>query len=335
VAAVKVGISGLGRIGCSVLRHFVESGRKDVDIVAVNGPAPTERHVHLLKYDSVHGIFPGEVSGTETSLKLGGRSFKLFKEREPEKVNWKSAGVDIVLECTGKFTTRAEAARHLKGGAKKVIISAPSKDADSMIVCGVNEEALKPKDQVISIGSCTTNCLAPVAKVLMDTCGIRSGFMTTIHAYTNDQNILDGSHKDLRRARAAALSVIPTSTGAASALGLVIPALKGKLDGVAVRVPTPNVSMVDLVFTPEKKVTKDAIHAAMKKAAKGAMKGILRYEDEPLVSVDFNGDPHSAIFDATQTYIVGDTVRIAAWYDNEWGFSIRMLDLASLAGKRL
>ncbi len=334
--AVKVGISGLGRIGLCVLRHYIEANRKDVEIVAVNGPAETSRHVHLLKYDSVHGVFNAEVSGTDDSLTINGKKIKLFKQREPEKIDWKSAGVDVVLECTGKFTARADAAKHLVGGAKKVIISAPSKDADSMIVCGVNEDALKKEHQVVSIGSCTTNCLAPVAKVLLESCGITSGFMTTIHAYTNDQNILDGSHKDLRRARAAALSMIPTTTGAASALGMVIPALKGKLDGVAVRVPTPNVSMVDLTFTAEKPVKKDAINAAMKKAAEGSLKGILRYVDEPLVSVDFNHDSHSSIFDATQTYVVGDNfVRVAAWYDNEWGFSVRMLDLAARMSQKL
>ncbi|NDF12905.1 MAG: type I glyceraldehyde-3-phosphate dehydrogenase [Proteobacteria bacterium] len=332
---LKVGINGLGRIGLCVIRAWIESGRKDIEIVAANHPAETARHVHLLKYDSVHGVFKADVKGTDDALIVNGKTIKLLKEKEPEKINWKAAGVDVVLECTGKFTKRADAAKHLIGGAKKVVISAPSSDADAMIVKAVNEDMLKPEHEVISIGSCTTNCLAPLAKVLLKATGIEAGFMTTIHSYTNDQNILDGTHKDLRRARAAALSMIPTTTGAASALGKVIPELKGKLDGVSIRVPTPNVSMIDLTYTAPRKVTAEEINQAVKAAADGPMKGILRYCDEALVSTDFTGDPHSSIFDATQTQIVNnDFVRVAAWYDNEWGFSVRMLDVTAMLGKK-
>lgn len=330
---VKVGINGLGRIGRCVLRAWAESRRKDVEIVAVNASGPIERHVHLLKYDSTHGTFSGEVNGTENSISINGKKIKRFNEREPAKILWKDAGVEVVLECTGAFIKRTDAALHLRSGVKKVIISAPSSDADSMIVYGVNNDMLKKEHEVISVGSCTTNCLAPVAKVLNDAVGIESGFMTTIHAYTNDQRVLDSSHKDLRRARAGALSMIPTSTGAARAIGKVLPELEGKLDGIAVRVPTPNVSLVDLTFTSGKKITTGEINKIMEKAAKGPMKEVLEINHEELVSVDFNNNPHSAVFDATQTYVIGGNLcRVAAWYDNEWGFSLRMLDVASLVG---
>lgn len=328
---VRVGINGLGRIGLCVLRAFFEHIRRDVDIVAVNGGSGTpERHQHLLKYDSVHGPFLGDVKASTDHLSINGKQIRLFSEREPHLIPWKEAGVDVVLECTGKFTSRADAAKHLEGGAKRVIISAPSKDADAMIVMGANEATLKPEHEVISIGSCTTNCLAPIAKILDAELGLESGFMTTIHAYTNDQNILDGSHKDLRRARAAGLSMIPTSTGAASALGQVLPNLKGKLDGTSIRVPTPNVSMVDLTFNSAKETSKEAINALIQGHAQ-KLRDIISVNHEPLVSVDFNHNPHSAIFDATQTYVVNKRFcRIAAWYDNEWGFSVRMLDVAAL-----
>lgn len=321
---MKVAINGLGRIGRLVLRAYVENPRKDFEIVAVNGPAEAAQHAHLFQYDSLHGTFKGEVKAEENALIINGQRFALTRERDPAKIAWDA---DVVLECSGKFTKKADAGLHLKGNTKKVLVSAPSPDADSTIVYGVNNEALKKEHTVISVGSCTTNCLAPVAKVLNDTFGIESGFMTTIHAYTGDQNILDASHKDMRRARAAGLSMVPTSTGAAKALGLVIPELAGKLNGVAVRVPTPNVSMVDLTFNAKKPITKETINAAMKKAASN----VLGYNETELVSIDFNHSPYSSIFDATQTFVVGERFgRIAAWYDNEWGFSLRMLDVAGL-----
>ncbi len=329
---VKVAINGLGRIGRCVFRALVESNRTDIELVAVNGPASAETHVHLIKYDSVHGTLRGvDLQPAEGALVVNGKKIKLTHERDISKIDW--SGVDIVLECTGKFNKREQAAAHLAQGAKRVLVSAPADGADATIVYGVNNAALKAEHQVVSVGSCTTNCLAPVAKVLNELAGIEQGFMTTIHAYTGDQNILDGSHKDLRRARAAALSMVPTSTGAAKAIGLVLPELAGKLDGTAIRVPTPNVSMVDLTWITKKPTTKDEIHAAMKAASEGEMKGVLAYNDEPLVSVDFNHHPASSVFDATGTKVMGGTlVRIASWYDNEWGFSNRMLDVAVLMG---
>jgi len=324
---IRIGINGLGRIGRCVLRALIESGRKDIELVAVNGPAPIETHVHLLKYDSVHGAFRGEVKAEGADLLINGKRVKLTHERDPEKIGWE---VDYVLECTGVFNDRKSAARHLGGKVKGVLISAPAKEVDATIVYGVNDAALKPEHEVISVGSCTTNCLAPIAKVLNDNFGITHGLMTTVHAYTGDQNIVDSTHKDLRRARAAAVSMIPTSTGAASAIGLVLPELAGKLDGVAVRVPTPNVSLVDLVFTSEKPMSVEAINAAMKKAESK----VLAYCDEPLVSVDFNHHPASSIFDASGTRLSGDHMaRVASWYDNEWGFSNRMLDVTALMAK--
>ena len=321
---MKVAINGLGRIGRLVLRAYVENPRKDFQIVAINGPAEASQHAHLFKYDSLHGTFQGDVKTEKDALIINGHRFALTQEKDPTKINWDA---DIVLECSGKFTKKADASLHLKGNTKKVLVSAPSPDADSTIVFGVNNEALKKDHTVISVGSCTTNCLAPVAKVLNDAFGIENGFMTTIHAYTGDQNIHDGSHKDIRRARAAGMSMVPTSTGAAKALGLVIPELAGKLNGTAIRVPTPNVSMIDLTFNSQKPITKESINAAMKKAASN----VLGYTEEELVSIDYNHSPYSAIFDATQTFVVGDKLgRVAAWYDNEWGFSLRMLDVAGL-----
>ncbi len=320
----RIGINGLGRIGRCVLRALVESDRDDLELVAVNGPAPISTHLHLLKYDSVHGAFRGDIKADGEDLVINGKRIKLSHEREPENIDW---DVDYVLECTGVFNDRTKAARHLNDKVKGVLISAPASEVDSTIVYGVNNDALKAEHQVISVGSCTTNCLAPVAKVLNDEFGIVNGLMTTVHAYTGDQNIVDATHKDMRRARAAALSMIPTSTGAAKAISLVIPELAGKLDGVAVRVPTPNVSLVDLTFTSEKPVTVEAINAAMKNAESN----VLAYCDEPLVSIDFNHHPASSIFDSTGTRTSGSHMaRIASWYDNEWGFSNRMLDVTAL-----
>lgn len=332
--AVKVGINGLGRIGRCILRHYFESNRSDVEIVAVNASGSIDRHLHLLKYDSTHGVFNEDVQGNDNEISISGKKIKRFADRNPENIPWGSVGADIVLECTGIFKSHKDASLHLKGGAKKVIISAPSSDPDSMIVFGVNNDVLKAEDQIISIGSCTTNCLAPIVKVLNDSIGIESGFMTTVHSYTNDQNVLDAGHKDLRRARAAALSMIPTSTGAAKAIGKVLPELDGKLDGVAVRVPTPNVSLVDLTFTSSKKTNAKEINEVISIAATREMKEVLEYNKEELVSIDFTHNPHSSIFDATATHVVGDNLcRVASWYDNEWGFSVRMLDVAALAGQ--
>jgi len=322
---IRIGINGLGRIGRCVLRALVESERDDIELVAVNGPAALETHLHLLKYDSVHGRFRGDIEADGANLRINGKTIRLTHARNPEDIGW---DVDYVLECTGVFNERDKAARHLANkGVKGVLVSAPCKDADATIVYGVNDAALTAAHQVISVGSCTTNCLAPIAKVLHENFGIKQGFMTTIHAYTGDQNLVDSSHKDLRRARAAAESIIPSSTGAAKAISLVIPELAGKLDGVAVRVPTPNVSMVDLTFTSEKPMSVDAIHAAMQSASSH----VLAYTDEPLVSIDFNHHPASSIFDATGTKVLGGTMaRVVSWYDNEWGFSNRMLDVVAL-----
>lgn len=328
---LKIGINGLGRIGRCVIRALVESGRTDMEIVAANGPASLETHRHLLQYDSVHGTFRNDVKILDGGLDFGRGKMRVTHERDASKLDW--SDVDLVMECSGKFTKKEDAAVHVKQGASRVLVSAPSPDADCTIVYGVNNAALKKEHTVISVGSCTTNCLAPVAKVLNDAFGIESGFMTTIHSYTGDQNIVDGSHKDLRRARAAAQSMVPTSTGAAKALGLVLPELKGKLDGVSVRVPTPNVSMVDLTFVSGKDVTVEAVNMAIDAAANGAMKGVLAVNREPLVSIDFNHHPASSVFDATGTFVTGKRfVRVASWYDNEWGFSMRMLDVAALAG---
>lgn len=328
---IKIGINGLGRIGRCVMRAVIETDRKDIEIVAVNGPADINTHVHLLQYDSVHGTFRGAVKAVGDAIDMGRGAIPLMRERDATKLDWGRYGADIVLECTGKFTRKADASVHLSRGAKKVLVSAPSPDADSTIVYGVNNGALKKEHTVISVGSCTTNCLAPVAKVIHDGVGIESGFMTTIHSYTGDQNIVDGSHKDLRRARAAAMSMVPTTTGAAKALGLVLPELAGKLDGTSIRVPTPNVSLVDLSFAAKRDTSKEELNALLKDAAANAMKGVLGISELPLVSIDFNHSPYSSIADLPTTFVVNKRFgRVAAWYDNEWGFSLRMLDVAAL-----
>jgi glyceraldehyde 3-phosphate dehydrogenase len=333
--AIRVGINGFGRIGRNVLRACL--AEKGLEFVAVNDITSAKTLAHLLKHDSVHGTLEDDVKAEGENLTVGARSIKVLAERDPAKLPWKSLGVDVVLECSGLFTDRDKAAKHLEAGAKKVIISAPAKGADLTIVYGVNHAAYDPaKHHVLSNASCTTNCLAPVAKVLHETFGLKRGLMTTIHSYTNDQRILDLPHEDLRRARAAALSMIPTSTGAAKAIGLVIPALDGKLDGMAVRVPTPNVSLVDLSCEFEKPATKDAINAAVKEAAAGPLKGVLLYCDEPLVSIDFNHNPYSSIFDSALTKVIdGNFAKVLSWYDNEWGFSNRMRDVALVIGKGL
>ena len=333
--AVRVGINGFGRIGRNVFRACL--AERGLDFVAVNDITDAETLAHLLKYDSVHGTLEADVTHGEGSISVGGKHLKVTAERDPANLPWKSLGVEIVLECSGLFTARDKAAKHLSAGAKKVIISAPAKGADLTICYGVNHDAYDPaKHDVISNASCTTNCLAPIAKVLHESFGIRRGLMTTIHSYTNDQRILDLPHEDLRRARAAALSMIPTSTGAAKAIGLVLPELKGKLDGMAVRVPTPNVSLVDLTAELEKKTTEKDINAAMQKAAEGPLKGILSYCTEPLVSTDFNGTAFSSIFDAELTRVIdGNFCKVLSWYDNEWGFSNRMRDVALLLGRGL
>lgn len=330
---INIAINGLGRIGRCVLRAITEYDRSDVKLVAVNGPAATDIHTHLLKHDSVHGPFPYIKQTGEDELDAGKGPFKVYHERDPLNIPWGDHDVDIVLECTGFFKKREDAGKHIQAGAKKVIISAPASDAVPTVVHGVNNDILKAEDDIISIGSCTTNCLAPVAKTLNDSVGIEKGFMTTIHAYTNDQNILDGSHKDLRRARACGLSMIPTSTGAAKALGIVLPELSGVLDGTAIRVPTANVSLVDLCFTSKNATSVEELNDLMTKAADSHLKGVLAVNKEPLVSIDFNHNPHSSIFDATQTQVLNDNFcRIASWYDNEWGFSVRMLDIAAELG---
>jgi glyceraldehyde 3-phosphate dehydrogenase len=331
---VRVAISGFGRIGRNILRAIVEAKRKDIEVVAINDLFSAQVNAHLLKFDSVHGRFPGSVKAEGDSIDVGQGPIKVLAERDPKKLPWASLRIDVVMECTGVFTEKEKAAAHLAAGAKRVLVSAPSKGADLTVVYGVNHDKLSSEHKVVSNASCTTNCLAPVAKVLNDLVGIRSGFMTTIHAYTNDQNVLDQAHKDIRRARAAAVNIIPTSTGAATAVGLVLPELKGKLDGTAIRVPVPNVSVVDLKFIPGRETTIEEINAAMEHAAKQELKGILGVTNEPLVSVDFNHDPHSSTFDLTQTQIVdGRLVRVLAWYDNEWGFSNRMADTAVAMGK--
>jgi glyceraldehyde 3-phosphate dehydrogenase len=330
--AVKVGINGFGRIG----RNFFRAAYKDpaLEIVAVNDITDAKTLAHLLKYDSVHGRFEEEVGVKDSALSVAGKTVQVLAAKDPSELPWGKLGVEVVIESTGKFTEREGAEKHLKAGAKRVIISAPAKNPDATFVLGVNEKSFDPaKHFIISNASCTTNCLAPVAKVLLDTFGIERGLMTTIHAYTNDQKILDLPHKDLRRARAAGLSMIPTTTGAAKAVALVIPALKGKLDGMAIRVPTSNVSLVDLTVELSKAATAEEINAAMKKAADGPMKGILQYVEEPLVSVDFNHTPFSSEFDALSTKVIeGKMVKVLAWYDNEWGYSCRLVALAKLVG---
>ena len=334
--AVKVAINGFGRIGRLAMRAALESGRDDVEFVAINDLGAPDVNAHLLQYDSVHGRFPGEVKARKTGISVnGGNVIRSFAERDPSKLPWGDLGVDVVMECTGIFTSKEKASLHLEAGAKKVLVSAPASGVDLTVVYGVNHKKITKKHDVISNASCTTNCLAPVAAVLHEAFGIKSGFMTTIHAYTGDQKLQDNIHSDMRRARAASLSMIPTSTGAARAVGLVLPELKGKLDGTSIRVPTANVSVIDLNFVPKKKVSAEDVNAAMKKAARGKLKGVLGVNEDALVSVDFNHSPLSSIFDATQTQVVdGGLVRVMSWYDNEWGFSNRMSDTAvALAAK--
>jgi glyceraldehyde 3-phosphate dehydrogenase len=327
--AVRVAINGFGRIGRNIVRAIYESGRKDIDVVFVNDLGPVETNAHLLQFDSVHGRFPRDVKVSGDTINIGSDKFKVTAIKDPSQLPHKEMGVDIALECTGIFTARDKAAAHLTAGAKRVIVSAPSDGADFTVVYGVNHDKLSKDHMVISNASCTTNCLAPVAKVLNDAIGIEKGMMTTIHSYTNDQPSLDQMHKDLYRARAAALSMIPTSTGAAKAVGLVLPELKGKLDGYAMRVPTPNVSVVDLKFIAKKATSKEEVNEAIIKASQGTLKGILGTTDRPNVSVDFNHDPHSSVFHLDQTKVMdGNFVQILSWYDNEWGFSNRMADTA-------
>lgn len=330
----KVAINGFGRIGRLVLRGIIESGRTDIEVVGINDLGDAEMNSYLLRRDSVHGPLKADVSAVEGGIMVNGKKIAVSAERNPADLPWGKLGVDIAMECTGIFTARDKAALHLKAGAKKVLISAPGKDSDLTVVYGVNHDKLEAGHDIVSNASCTTNCLAPVAKVMNDTFGITKGYMTTIHAYTGDQCILDSLHSDPRRARAAGLSMIPTSTGAAKAVGLVLPELQGKLDGSAVRVPTPNVSLVDLKFVPGKNTTVEEVNAAIKAAAEGPMKGILAFIEEPTVSIDYNHDAHSSSFDSTQTQVMGgDFVRVVSWYDNEWGFSNRMADTAVVMGK--
>jgi glyceraldehyde 3-phosphate dehydrogenase len=334
--SVKVGINGFGRIGRNIFRAAMDD--KAIDFVAVNDITDAETLAHLLKYDSILGILDADVKALENALSVNGKTVKVLAKKDPAELPWKDLGVDVVIESTGLFTNKEQAVKHItSGGAKKVIISAPAKGHDLTVVLGVNEEAYDPaKHHVVSNASCTTNCLAPVAKVIRDTFGIKRGLMTTIHSYTNDQKILDLPHKDLRRARAAGQSMIPTSTGAAKAIGEVIPELKGKLDGIAVRVPTPNVSLVDVVFEVDKKTTIEEVNNAIKAAANGKMKGVLSYTDEPLVSIDFRLNPNSSIVDLESTNVIdGNMVKLFSWYDNEWGFSKRVIDLIHLIGRSL
>lgn len=332
--AIRVGINGFGRIGRNVFRSAFNDN--NIEFVAVNDLTSPATLAHLLKYDSVHGRFPGEVKATENSIIVNGKEIKVLAEKDPAQLPWKDLGVDYVIESTGFFRSRDKAAKHLEAGAKKVIITAPAKNEDITIVMGVNQDKYDPaKHHIVSNASCTTNCLAPAAKVLNDTFGIKRGLMTTVHSYTNDQRILDLPHEDLRRARAAALSIIPTTTGAAVAVGLVLPELKGKLDGFSMRVPTPDVSMVDLVAELGKPATKDEINNALKAAAAGPMKGILDVSDEPLVSMDYLGDSHSSIVDAASTLVMdGNFVKLIAWYDNEWGYSVRVVDLVKFMASK-
>jgi len=332
--AVRVAINGFGRIGRLVLRSIIESGRKDIQVVAINDLGPVETNAHLLRYDSVHGRFPGEVKTQGDRMIVDSQNLKVTAIKNPAELPHKELGVDIALECTGIFTSKEKAAAHLTAGAKRVLISAPADDVDLTVVYGVNHQKLTREHIIVSNASCTTNCLAPVAKVLNDTIGIEHGFMTTVHSYTNDQPSLDQLHKDLYRARAAAVSMIPTSTGAAKAVGLVLPELKGKLDGVAIRVPTPNVSVVDLKVVAKRATTIEEINAAMKRAASQELKGVLDIVDAPLVSIDFNHNPASSSFALDQTKVVSGTfVRVMSWYDNEWGFSSRMSDTAVAMSK--
>ena len=332
--ATKVAINGFGRIGRLALRAIIESGRKDLDVVAINDLGSAKFNAHLLQYDSVHGIFSKKVTGRKSSIGIGNKSIKIFSERNPEDLPWGELGIDVVMECTGIFTSKEKAQMHLNAGAKRVLISAPATNADITVVYGVNHKKIRKSHKIISNASCTTNCLAPVAKVLNKICGINQGYMTTVHAFTGDQSILDSLHSDERRARASSVSMIPSSTGAAKAVGLVLPELQGRLDGTAVRVPTPNVSMIDLVFNSKKKIDANTINNAMINASIGELQGGLGVEDKPLVSIDYIHNPLSSIFDLSQTQVIkGRLGRILSWYDNEWGFANRMGDTASLIGK--
>ena len=334
---IRVAINGFGRIGRNVLRSVKQAGRTDIEFVAVNALTDAQTLVHLLKYDSVHGAYAGDARVSGDGLVLDGDEIRVFSERDPSALPWSELGVDIVIESTGIFRDREGAAKHLTAGARKVIISAPGKNEDLTVVLGVNQDDYDPDaHDVISNASCTTNCLAPVVKVLTETVGFRHGLMTTIHAYTNDQNILELPHKDLRRARAAALSMIPTTTGAAKATGLVLPGVTGHIDGMSIRVPTADVSLVDLVAEVDKDTTEDEINTAFREAASGQLKGILSVSDEPLVSIDYTGNPHSSIVDSLSTAVMdGRMVKVLAWYDNEWGYSNRLIDLVSFIGERL
>lgn len=328
---LKIGINGFGRIGRMILRAFEESGKyNNLEIACINDLSDKRTNIHLLKYDSIHGTFGFDVSETEDGISVNGKNIKMISEPNPEAINWADLGVDIVFECSGRFTKKIDAEKHLRGRAKRVIVSAPSEGADITVVYGINHKNIKGSDKIISNGSCTTNCLSPIAYLLDREFGIECGFMTTIHSYTGDQRLIDTVHKDLRRARAAALSMIPSTTGAARAVGLVLPQLKGKLDGTAIRVPTPNVSLVDLKCNLSKPASSEKINEIMKAASNGELKGILGYNDEPLVSSDFNHSKLSSIFDATGTTVINDKFcRVISWYDNEFGFSNRMLDVAS------
>lgn len=331
----RVGINGFGRIGRSFFRA-IEANGADVEVVAVNSLASSEVQAHLLKYDSVMGTMPAEVSSTPDSITVNDKTFKVLRHSDPADLPWGDLGVDVVIEATGKFTDATKAKAHLDGGAKKVIISAPGKNMDGTFVMGVNEKDYNPDtDHIISNASCTTNCLAPLAKVMDENFGIERGLMVTIHAYTGDQRLLDGPHRDLRRARAAALNIVPTSTGAAKAVALVLPQLAGKMDGYALRVPVPTGSITDLSFVAEKPVSVEAVNAAVKRASEGAMKGILAYSEAPLVSKDITGDSHSSIFDAPLTKVIGNEVKVVSWYDNEWGYSNRLVDMCVYVGERL
>src|ERR1700694_187251 len=331
---VRIAINGFGRIGRNVLRAIAEAERKDIEVVGINDRGPVETNAHLLRYDSVHGRFPGTVTVKGDTISIGNGAIKVSAEKDPSKLPWKDLGIDITMECTGIFTAKDKASMHLTAGAKRVLVSAPADGADLTVVYGVNHDKLTKDHKVVSNASCTTNCLAPVAKVLNDAIGIDKGFMTTIHAYTNDQPSLDQVHKDLYRARAAALSMIPPSTGAAKAVGFVLPELAGRLDGVAIRVPTPNVSVIDFKFVAKRATTKDEINSAVRRAADQQLKGILGYTDVPNVSSDFNHDAHSSVFHMDQTKVMdGTLVRVMSWYDNEWGFSNRMVDTAVAMSK--
>lgn len=334
--SIKVGINGFGRIGRNAFKVIEEKYANEIEVVGINDLTDSKTLAHLLKYDSCFGKFDGEVSYGEDNIVVNGKSIKIFKEKDPTAIPWKEFGAEIILECTGRFTKKADAEKHLQAGAKKVIISAPATDEDITIVMGVNEEKYDPaKHNIISNASCTTNCLAPFAKVLDENFGIKKGLMTTVHSYTNDQVILDAPHSDLRRARAAALSIIPTKTGAAKAVALVLPQLEGKFNGFALRVPTPTGSIVDMVVETEKPVTKDSVNAALKAASEGQLKGILGYSEEPLVSTDYIGDDRSSIIDALSTMVMGDNmVKVVSWYDNEWGYSNRIVDLAAYVGRK-